>query len=244
MDRLKKLNGILPLFKPSGITSADALEQLKKELQRLAGLKKPLNHKQLSKLLKVGHGGTLDPMATGVLVVGLGSGCKQLQECLSGGKGYRLKARFGAHYDTYDSTGKVLEEKAFDNVNEALLRAAMKKFTGEIMQRPPAFSAVHVQGKRAYELARSGESVELPAKPVRIDSFELVSYSAEGGDWEAEVMCGGGTYIRSLIVDVAAALGTVAYMTELTRTQQGPFTLEHCLKLNALDLEVIEKSLK
>lgn len=244
MDRLKKLNGIFPLFKPSGMTSADALEELKKCLQKLVGLKKPLSHKQLSKVIKVGHGGTLDPLATGVLVVGLGNGCKQLQSCLSGKKVYRFKARFGTHYDTYDCTGKMVEERPFDNVNSDSLKEAMHKFTGQIMQKPPAFSAVHVNGKRAYDLARSGEKVELAAKPIQIDRFELINY-AEDGEWQAEVECSGGTYIRSLIVDVASALDTVAHMIELTRTQQGLFTLNDCLYLEQLtELTEIEKILK
>ena len=245
MDRLKKLNGIFPLFKPSGMTSADALDELKKHMQRLAGLKKPLNHHQLSKIVKVGHGGTLDPLATGVLVVGLGTGCKELQKCLSGKKTYRLKAAFGKHYDTYDRTGKLVEEKPFDQVTLTSLREAILKFTGEVMQKPPAYSAVHVNGKRAYDLARAGKEVELTAKPVQIYRFELINFAETEGVWEAEVECGGGTYIRSLIDHVASALGTVAHMTELSRTQQGPFVLSDCLHLTELsDLSEIEKSIK
>lgn len=233
MEKLKRLNGIFPLYKRKGISSAEALEELKQKLQIISGIKKPLNGYKFSKILKVGHGGTLDPLATGVLLVGLGSSCKKLHDCLTGSKKYRFIAKFGLHYDTFDCTGKILQEKPpGQKIKRDELEAAMKKFVGEgVMQKPPPFSAIHVNGKRAYELARSGETVDPAPKPVSIKKFELISFSEEDNQWEALVECGGGTYIRSLIVDVAKELNELAFMVDLERVEQGAATVERCLHL-------------
>lgn len=248
MDSLRRLNGVLPLFKPAGMTSAECLDAFKQRLIQTASTKgdKAISLRKFAKICKVGHGGTLDPMATGVLVVGLNAGCKQLGAALSGHKTYRFEARLGAHFDTYDCTGKEVEQKQVPLLHVAQIQAAANNFVGPaIMQRPPAFSAVHVDGKRAHELARQGAAVEIAAKPVRIDRLHILSYDPHTHRLTAEMDCGGGTYVRSLIVDLAIALGTVGHMTCLERIVQSPFSIDDCMRLeDCADLAKVQKALK
>lgn len=201
--------------------------------------------KWLGRKLKVGHGGTLDPMASGVLVIGLGGGCKALTAFLSGSKTYRATGSFGKAFDTLDCTGTVTEEQAElpPGLEEpAFNQILQERFVGDIMQRPPAFSALRVNGERAYDLARQQKAVELPERPVRIDSIRLLAWDPP--EFRMEVVCGGGTYIRSLIDDSARAAGALAAMYGLERTQQGPFTLEDCLQVSdCADLELIAQRL-
>jgi tRNA pseudouridine55 synthase len=242
MDSLKKLNGIFPLFKPKNITSAACLDDLKRVLQK-AILGKHVPQRKFAKICKVGHGGTLDPLATGVLIVGLNDGCKLLGKALSGRKVYRFKAKLGQHFDTYDCTGKLVEERTVPGTldRRAIEQVCLQFIGPQVMQRPPPFSAVHVDGQRAYDLARRGTPVELPAKAVRIDRLTLVDYDADSLMLAMEMECGGGTYVRSLIVDLAAALGTCGHMVELERTFQEPFNVEQCLRLeDCSDLERIK----
>lgn len=259
MDKkLLSLNGVFAVLKPAGETSAKTIDRVKTSLLR-AALGPAANNnqvfKRLSRQVKVGHGGTLDPMATGVLVVGLNGGCRDLSKYLSGNKAYTATARFGEHFDTLDVTGKLLQKdekwKAEEGVDfDGKVNGTLNKFVGEqVMQVPPAFSAIHVNGKRAYEIARkeSNErddtaettpqadsepckeaSFEIPARPVAI--YSLVYKSLELPDFELQVSCGGGCYIRSLIRDIAAEVNTLAVMTGLKRTKQGLFTEEMCLK--------------
>lgn len=272
MDKkLLGLNGVFSVFKPAGESSAKTVDRVKTGLIRAALGGKAGNHefKRLSRQVKVGHGGTLDPMATGVLVIGLNGGCKDLSKYLSGSKSYVAEARFGEHYDTLDCTGKLLQtdEKWTEVVGK--VPGIIDKFVGEaVMQVPPAFSAIHVNGKRAYELARqestaakdekeAEESVttettvetneesistvespqvvkpqkeasfEIPARPVPIHSIIYTPTTLPR--FNLTVSCGGGCYIRSIIRDIAAEVGTLATMTKLERTKQGIFTLEMCL---------------
>lgn len=246
MDSLRKLDGIFPLFKPKGVTSAKCLEDLKRTLQE-GVCKKPLSQRTFSKICKVGHGGTLDPLATGVLVVGLNGGCKLLGRALSGRKVYRFAARLGEHYNTYDCTGSLLEQMPVPSgLSQPTIELACRQFVGpQIMQRPPPFSAVHVGGKRAYDMARAGELTELPPKPVRIDRLSFLSYDEPTQILKMEMECGGGTYVRSLIVDLATALGTRAHLVELERTLQEPFSIEQCLQVEECrDLERIQSILR
>lgn len=298
MDKkLTGLNGVFAVFKPAGETSARTIDRLKNTLIRQALGPSASNKqlfKRLSRQIKVGHGGTLDPMATGVLVVGLNSGCKELGKYLTGSKSYIAEARFGEHYDTLDRTGKLLQrdegwEEAVKGVPEII-----PKFIGEVvMQVPPAFSAIHVNGKRAYEIARkeseTGEdnksaggpaaandsesanedatanndvadanppvtsdvtsaavqpqkeaSFDIPARPVAIHSITYTPLFLP--TFRLSVSCGGGCYIRSLIRDIAAEVGTLAHMTELERVKQGIFTTEMCLR-EWNDLEKIEQAI-
>lgn len=184
-------------------------------------------------------------MASGVLVIGLGGGCKELTSFLTGSKGYLATGQFGKAFDTLDCTGTVTEEQA--DLPESLTEASFnqllqERFVGDIMQRPPAFSALRVNGERAYDLARQQVAVELPERPVHIDSIRLLAWSLP--KFEMEVFCGGGTYIRSLIDDSARAAGTLAAMYGLERTKQGPFTIEDCLQVaDCADLELVTQAL-
>lgn len=272
MDKkLLSLNGVFAVFKPAGETSAKTIDRIKTTLIRAALNGKAGNQdfKRLSRQIKVGHGGTLDPMATGVLVVGLNGGCKDLSKYLSGTKSYDAEGRFGEHYDTLDCSGKLLQrdEKWAEVVEK--VPGIVEKFVGEaVMQRPPAFSAIHVNGKRAYDLARKESecavnteesdngnddvkvesditktsdnlsesgvkpqkeaSFDIPARPVSIHSLLYTPTTLP--TFNLSVSCGGGCYIRSIIRDLAAEVGTLATMTKLERTKQGIFTGDMCLR--------------
>jgi len=182
-----------------------------------------------SKRLKVGHGGTLDPSATGVLVVGIGEACKDLTSYLAGSKGYTCVAELGSATDTLDGDGAVVESKAWDHVTRDAIDAALVHFRGDIFQIPPMYSALHHNGQRLHELARAGVEVERPARAAVIHRLQLMPEAEALPRFGLEVECGGGTYIRSLVADVAVNVGTVGYMVSLERTKQGPFSLDHCI---------------
>ncbi len=240
------MNGFVATCKPKDWTSSDVVQKmrgvLEKEARRRAGTKVKV---------KVGHGGTLDPMATGVLVIGVGTACRDLGDYLKGGKAYRAVGLLGAEYDTMDATGKVTETVDVSHVTPELLAGVLGAFRGNIMQRPPAFSALRKGGKRLYELARQGEVVETEPRPVQIDRLELVPAEDEAGQvlpWPyfgLEIECQGGTYVRSLISDLARAVGARAHMTHLVRTKQGPFLIENCLPFETwkVDPEAIVQAL-
>jgi tRNA pseudouridine55 synthase len=238
-SKLQKLNGIFAVYKPPGITSAKFLDRVKERLLNACGVN--VQKKNFNKLLKMGHGGTLDPMAEGVLVVGVGDGCKRLSTFLSGGKEYLFELTLGKHYDTYDVTGKLLEEAEYGHVTEEMVRdEVIPKFVGEIMQAPPAFSAIRIDGQRSYDLARANSKnpdgkapAELPARPILIESLTLKNFDLPRMDFVASV--GGGCYIRSLCVDMAAAMRSKGAMSKLVRTRQGQLTLADCLQLTDVD---------
>ena len=231
------MNGFVAVYKPKDWSSNDVVQKvrgvLEKEARQRAGTKVKV---------KVGHGGTLDPMATGVLVLGVGTGCRDLSMYLKGSKAYRAVGLLGSEYDTMDSTGQITET----------VDVALGAFRGNIMQRPPAFSALRKNGKRLYELARKGEIVEVEPRPVQVDLLNLVPAEEEAGQvlpWPhfgLEIECQGGTYVRSLISDLARAVGARAHMTALVRTKQGPFFLTDCVPEEVWrnDAEAIVRSLK
>jgi len=178
--------------------------------------------------LKVGHGGTLDPLATGLLVVGVGNGCKGLQSYSSGSKRYLARAQLGMETETQDSTGATLVTSPFDHVTLESLEKAAVPLRGDIMQRPPIYSALKKNGVRSYELARAGkiEEKDMEERPVTVHSLLIESFDAASGEFELSVACSGGTYIRSIIVDMARGAGSTAHMTGLKRTQHGMFTVD------------------
>ncbi|KAI8877891.1 tRNA pseudouridine synthase B [Backusella circina FSU 941] len=182
--------------------------------------------------LKIGHGGTLDPMARGVLVLGVGTGCKQLHQYLDGTKEYTVTAKFGEATDTYDAEGTITHTGPIDHLTRQLLEEALVHFRGEITQLPPIYSALKVNGKRMYEYARTGLVLPQPIQPrnVKITKLELGAF--DGTTCILHVTCGGGTYMRSLVYDVAESLGTCAHMIELERTRQGLYTLDKTLALD------------
>ena len=211
------MNGIIILDKPSGFTSFDAVAVLR-----------GLSHQK-----KIGHTGTLDPMATGVLPILLGRAAKALNFLPDTDKEYVASFRLGERRDTGDITGEVVEQSPAPVALEAL-EAALPQFRGEILQVPPMYSAVSVGGKRLYELARKGLEVDRPARPVTISRLELLSYDPQTKDGSLRVGCSKGTYIRVLIEDLARAAGSCGTMTALRRTSACGFSQEDAHSLEAL----------
>lgn len=201
--------GVLNLHKPIGVTSRDVVDLVSRPLRRAK--------------VKVGHAGTLDPLASGVLVVCLGPATRLIDRVQAMGKTYRAVVRLGATSDTLDADGQITEAVDPPIPTEAAVRAALAAQVGVIQQVPPQVSALKVGGQRAYDLVRAGEVVALEARPVRIDRVDLIAY-----DWpnlEIEVDCGSGTYIRSIARDVGVALGSGGLIAVLTRTRIGSFRM-------------------
>ena len=171
--------------------------------------------------VKVGHGGTLDPLASGLLIIGTGTHTKQLQALTDEDKTYTATLRLGQSTLSYDAETDVEVERPWEHIDEATIRAVFPRFTGGIMQRPPDFSAKRFQGERAYRLARAGEEVHLPPVALTIHRLELLGI--EGRDVTIEVHCSKGTYVRSLAHDIGAALGCGAHLVALRRTASGAF---------------------
>jgi tRNA pseudouridine55 synthase len=211
-------HGWIILDKPLGLGSTQAVSAVKR-VCREAGLGK----------VKVGHGGTLDPLATGVLPIALGEATKLTGRMLNGDKTYAFTVAFGAQTDTLDLEGKVVAESPV-RPTMGQVEAVLPRFTGPIEQVPPAYSALKVDGQRAYDLARAGEVVELAGRSVTIHSLRLETADAASATFIAHVSKG--TYIRSLARDIALALGTVGHVTMLRRTKAGPFTLEQAISLD------------
>lgn len=214
------LHGWLILDKPYGMGSTQAVSAVKRAL-REAGLPK----------VKVGHGGTLDPLASGVLPIALGEATKLAGRMLDSDKCYNFAITFGTQTDTLDTEGTAI---ATSDVlpTPAQVAAVLPKFTGPIEQVPPVYSALKIDGQRAYDLARAGQEVEMKTRSVTIHALTLV----EGNDTQAILAAtvSKGTYIRSLARDIALALGTVGHVTMLRRTKAGPFTLEQAISLDKL----------
>jgi len=222
-------NGFLVVHKPANWTSSDVVGKVRNTLER--HFKRPQQGAYVFRKksrLKVGHGGTLDPLATGLLVLGVGSGTKLMGDLLSGPKSYVARAKLGEETDTLDSEGKVLRTATFDHVTREDLEYAAVALTGDIMQRPPIFSALHKNGERMYTLAREGRIKEedVEPRPVTVHRLEVCKYDSEHGLFELDVSCSGGTYVRSLITDMARDVGSAAHMTALERTKHGPFAAE------------------
>ena len=203
------MNGIIILDKPSGFTSFDAVAVLR-----------GLSHQK-----KIGHTGTLDPMATGVLPILLGRAAKALNFLPDTGKEYVASFRLGERRDTGDITGEVVERSPAPVALEAL-EAALPRFRGEILQVPPMYSAVSVGGKRLYELARKGLEVDRPARPVTISRLDLLSYDLQTKEGSLRVGCSKGTYIRALIEDLARAAGSCGAMTAEGRLEEALLPVE------------------
>ena len=188
-----------------------------------------LCHRLGVKKLKVGHAGTLDPLATGVLIVCIGKATKRIDELQAGTKEYVATLQLGATTPSYDMEHEVNATYPTAHITRELIEQTLPQFVGDIMQVPPLFSAVMVDGHRAYKMARKGQEVELAAKPVRIDELELTAFDAEKMQMSIRVVCGKGTYIRSLARDIGEALGSGAYLTALCRTRVGDVRIEDCL---------------
>ena len=210
------MHGLLLIDKPSGLSSHDVVRQVRR----------------LFKTRKVGHAGTLDPLATGVLPVAIGEGTKLLQFLLAEEKAYRATMRLGVTTDTLDSEGAELTQAAIPSDALTLLPALLKKFTGEIAQIPPMYSALKRNGVPLYKLARAGQVVEREARHVTIQRLVLVD--AQLPDVTIEVECTKGTYIRSLCADLGDALGCGAHVIALRRLRTGQYPIERCIPLDQL----------
>ncbi len=205
---------ILSVDKPLGWTSFDVVAKVRNALKRRYGAK-----------IKIGHAGTLDPLATGVLVLCVGRATKTIPYWVDTLKGYRATIRLGATSASYDAETEILPSGvAIPGWSVRLQAELEQKFTGEIIQIPPVFSAVRVDGKRAYAQARQGKEVEMPSRLVSI--FQLDFVQTEGDTWILDISCSKGTYIRSLAHDIGITLGCGAYLAGLVRTHVGDFSLE------------------
>lgn len=219
-------SGVCAVYKPKDWSSNDVVQKIR--LMMEAEHRKRTSQKIR---LKVGHGGTLDPIAEGVLVIGVGEGTKFMADYLNGSKGYLAKGCFGAEYDTLDRTGQVIATKPYEHITLKDINNILPEFTGDIMQVPPMFSALKRDGKVLYDLARKGIEVEREPRPVKVYKLGLSDNpSLSLPHFELEVECGGGFYIRSLISDLAQKLNSAAYMAELVRTKVGIFTVNECLQ--------------
>ncbi len=210
------LSKFLVLDKPLGMTSQRAISQLKR----------------LFKLKKIGHTGTLDPLATGVLPLAIESATKVIPYLAEEEKIYQACGKLGESTNTYDAEGEVIESSPFAHLQKLDLEKSLQKFLGKITQRPPIFSAIKVKGKALYRYARKNEAVEIPLRQVTIDEIKLLDWKPPY--FSLQIKCSRGTYIRSLIHDIGKDLGCGAHLAELKRLQSGIFKLEQALTLEQL----------
>lgn len=215
----RAIDGIVLLDKPSGMTSNRALQRVKRGLGAA----------------KAGHTGSLDPLATGLLPICLGQATKLASMLLASDKRYTARAQLGVRTDSADADGQVIETAPIPASWQEALPDALSQFTGTLEQTPPMYSALKHRGRRLYELARAGQTVERPSRTVSIFELQCVDY---GSDWLAlSIHCSKGTYVRSLVEDVASALGTLGHVTALRRDALGPFSLEEAVPLSLFECE-------
>ena len=181
------------------------------------------------KRVKMGHAGTLDPLATGVLILCTGKETKNIESLQRHTKEYTATLQLGSTTPSYDREHTVDYTYPTRHITRQLIEATLPQFVGEIMQRPPLYSACMIDGHRAYKMARKGEDIELAPKPIHIDEIELTDFNPETMQLSIRVVCGKGTYIRSLARDIGAALGSGAFLTALCRTRVGDVRIEDCL---------------
>ncbi|HXD86364.1 MAG TPA: tRNA pseudouridine(55) synthase TruB [Urbifossiella sp.] len=220
------MNGLLILDKPGGCTSRDVVNRVQKWFPRKT---------------KIGHTGTLDPLATGVLVVCVGTATRLAEYVQAMGKTYAARFRLGAASSTDDADGEVVEQPGAEAVPCERIAAALASFQGTILQIPPAYSALKIDGKRSHNLARQGKEAPLAARPVRIDAIRMLHY-----DWpfvDVEIDCGKGTYIRSVARDLGEKLGVGGMVQTLRRTRVGPFSSDQGISWEATAAEAVERLL-
>ncbi|MBR6090960.1 MAG: tRNA pseudouridine(55) synthase TruB [Anaerolineaceae bacterium] len=213
------ISGILVVDKPTGMTSHDVVAAIRKG----TGFR------------RIGHTGTLDPRASGVLVVLIGPAVRLSEYLICDKKGYEATIRFGAVSDTYDGDGNIIQTEREIPMDEEEILDAMEEFKGDIVQIPPAYSAIKIHGKKAYDMARKGEEVTLPGRNVTVYSFDFIEYAPP--ELTADIICSSGTYIRSIANDLGKKLGCGAYLSGLKRTMSGRFSLR-----DAVPLSVLQKS--
>lgn len=225
LRRGRPVNGWLIVDKDDGATSTWVVGAVKRATQAQ----------------KAGHGGTLDPLATGILPIALGEATKTVPYVMDSSKAYRFTLRFGEARDTDDAEGAVVGTSEMRPTTEAV-EAALPAFTGTIQQRPPNYAAVKVQGERAYDVARRGDIVELESREVRVDELRLID-RPDPETATFEMVCGKGTYVRALARDLGERLGCLAHVTQLRRTRVGPFGLDQAVTLAALERLVADDAL-
>ena len=208
--------------KPYRMSSFGALARVRYLISQRLGVKR----------VKTGHAGTLDPLATGVLVLCTERATKRMEELQLHSKEYVASLQLGATTPSYDKEHEVDATYPTTHITRELLEEVLQRFVGEIKQVPPAYSACKINGDRAYKLMRKGEDVELKAKTLRIDEIELLAFDPETMQADIRVVCGKGTYIRALARDIGQALNSGAYLTALCRTRVGDIRIEHCVKLD------------
>ena len=213
------MDGFLNLNKPVGFTSHDCVAKLRRLLNTR----------------RIGHAGTLDPLATGVLPIAVGRATRLLQ-FLRSDKAYRAIVRFGVSSTTDDLEGEILNQQPVPHLDLAEVKVALQQFQGTIQQVPPIYSAIQVDGKRLYDLARSGKLVEVPTRTVEVTEIKIVNwYPGDFPELEIDIACGGGTYIRAIARDLGTALQTFGTLVNLVRTQSSGFDLENSLTLEQLE---------
>ena len=210
------MNGVLLINKEEGYTSRDVVNMVSKKLQ----------------IKKVGHAGTLDPLATGLLVIGVGKATKILDLLTLDTKEYIATVKMGLATDTLDITGKVIQKKEDFTVNKEKIEKVFKKFLGTYLQTVPKYSAVKIKGKKLYEYARSEKEVVLPKRNVTIYSLSLLEYDMKKQEFTFKALVSKGTYIRSLISDIGNCLGIPCTMKKLVRTKSGKFNIQDSVKIN------------
>ena len=218
------MDGIINVYKETGFTSHDVVAKLRGILHQK----------------KIGHTGTLDPAATGVLPVCCGKATKVCELLTDKEKSYRAVCRLGIETDTQDTTGEVLNQYDISGITEDDIRRCVNEFQGDIMQVPPMYSALKVNGRKLYELAREGKTVERKARPVHIDSIDIIDIDMEKGIFSMDVTCSKGTYIRTLCHDIGKKLGIAAAMENLIRTRVSVFRLEDAITLSQIQKMVNE----
>lgn len=224
---------IIAIDKPYGMSSFGALAHVRYVISRHVGVKR----------VKTGHAGTLDPLATGVLILCTGKMTKQIERLQYETKEYTATLQLGATTASYDREHTVNMTYPTRHITRELIDEVLPQFVGDVMQVPPAYSAVHVDGERAYKLRRKSHEVEqqMQAKPVHIDEIEVLSFDASTMQLSLRVVCGKGTYIRSLARDIGRALGSGAFLTALRRTRVGDIRVEDCIDFDHIK-EWVERS--
>ncbi len=209
--------GIVVINKPNGITSHDVVDKVRRKF----------------KMRRVGHAGTLDPLATGVLVMLLGESTKLFSKFVGFDKAYRATLILGTETTTADTEGKIIKQLPFDHIGENDIQQIFKKFLGESMQVPPMVSAVKIKGKKLYQLARQGVEVDRPARNIRIDRLELITFNLPEVEFYLE--CSKGTYVRQLAADIGKILGCGACISQIERTKVGSFSIDDAVKIEDLN---------
>lgn len=216
---------IIAVNKPYGMSSFGALARVRYLISRRMGVKR----------VKTGHAGTLDPLATGVLILCTGRATKRIEELQAHSKEYTATLQLGATTPSYDMEHPVDATFPTSHITRESIENVLARFVGDIEQVPPSYSACKINGNRAYELKRKGKDVELTPKNIHIDSIELTDFDEETMRMSIRVNCGKGTYIRALARDIGRALGSGAYLTTLCRTRVGEFTIDRCLDLDEVE---------